>query len=175
MQLEELSLNPPAILISFLEDLGEGENGFGGSKIGQPDFSLADYLQSYCDLAIPDRVKPGNARQSNFWVLDDDNTVIGMLKIRHELTVRTETSGGHIGYYIHREYRGRGFGKRALGLGLAKLKTFGVNRALITIYPENTASIKVALAAGAVFEDTVTDPGSSKAVNRYWVDLDRSD
>lgn len=174
MHLEELSLNPPSSLIPFLEDLGTGENGFGGSKIDQADFSLQDYLQGYCDMANPARIKPGNALQSNFWVLNDDETVIGMLKIRHALTVRTEISGGHIGYYIHGAHRGRGNAKWALELGLAKLKTFGVIRVLVTIYPENTASIKVTLGTGGVYDDTVTDPANGKAIHRYWIELNRS-
>ena len=174
MHLEKLSLNPPASLIPFLEDLGIGENGFGGSQIDQADFSLPDFLQGYCDMAILDRVKPGNAQQSNFGVLNDEETVIGMLKIRHTLTVRTEISGGHIGYYIHGSHRGRGNGKRSLELGLGKLMTFGVIRVLVTIYPENTVSIKVALAAGGIYDDTVTDPANGKAIHRYWIDLNPS-
>jgi predicted acetyltransferase len=54
---------------------------------------------------------------------------------------------------------------------LAKLREFGVTRALITICPENLASIKVTEAVGGVYLDTVYHEDSDHRINRYWIDL----
>lgn len=171
MRLEQLTMNPPAGLLDFLRDLGDGENGFGGSRILHDDFSLEAYLDRFCAMDDPERIEPLLARQTSFWVIDKNDVIVGMLKIRHHLTELTEINGGHIGYYIRKSHRGQGLGKRSLQLGLAKLREFGVTRALITIYPENHASIKVAEALGGVYQDTVDDQKSGHQINRYWIDL----
>ncbi|MDB4473501.1 GNAT family N-acetyltransferase [Opitutaceae bacterium] len=171
MKLQQLSMTPPAGLLEFLRDLGDGENGFGGSRINHDDFSLEDYLQRFCVMNDPDLIEPHLACQTNFWVIDDDEIIVGMLKIRHYLTELTRVNGGHIGYYIRSTHRGRGLGKLSLKLGLGKLQEFGVPKALITIYPENIASIKVTEAVGGIFEDTFYDEKSAKEINRYWIEL----
>ncbi len=119
----------------------------------------------------PARIEPHLARQTNFWVIDDADLIVGMLKIRHYLTELTKLNGGHIGYYIRKTHRGQGLGQRSLKLGLEKLREFGVSQALITIYPENQASIKVAEALGGVFQDTLDHEGSENRIHRYWIDL----
>lgn len=164
-------MNPPAGALDFLRDLGDGENGFGGSRILHDDFSLEAYLDRFCVMDDPVRIEPHLARQSTFWVIDDDDTIVGMLKIRHYLTELTEVNGGHIGYYIRKTHRGRGLGKRSLQLALGQLREFGAERALITIYPENAASIKVAEALGAVYDNTVYHEESDHQINRYWIEL----
>lgn len=171
MKLHKLSMTPPAGLLDFLRDLGDGENGFGGSRIHHDDFSMEAYLRRFCVMDDPERIEPHLARQTNFWVIDRDEIIVGMLKIRHHLTELTRMNGGHIGYYIRKTHRGRGLGKLSLKLALAKLQKFGVSNALITIYPENTASIKVATALGGIYEDTVYDERSAQEINRYWIKL----
>lgn len=172
MKLQQLSMTPPAGLHDFLRDLGDGENGFGGSRINYDDFSMEAYLQRFCIMDDPDLIEPHLARQTNFWVIDEDDLIIGMLKIRHYLTELTRVNGGHIGYYVRSTHRGRGLGKLSLKLGLEKLRAFGVSKALITIYPENTGSIKVTEAVGGIYEDTVDDEKAEKEINRYWIELD---
>lgn len=171
MRLEKLTMTPPTGLLDFLRDLGDGENGFGGSRILHADFSLEAYLERFCVMDDPERIEPHLARQTNFWVIDKNDVIVGMLKIRHHLTELTEINGGHLGYYIRKTHRGQGLGQRSLALGLAKLQEFGVTQALITIYPENQASIKVTEAQGGIYQDTVFHEASARQVNRYWIDL----
>lgn len=171
MKLEPLSLVPPPGLNDFLHDLGKGENGFGGSGVPDGSQSLEAYLTQFSEMTDESKLAAGRAPQSNFWLLAPDGHVVGMLKIRHHLTARTRISGGHIGYYIHGDHRGKGFGKAALALALEELKRWGEPKALITIYPENVASIKVAEANGADYADTVHDPEANQAINRYWIPL----
>lgn len=171
MRLELLSRLPPANLLDFLQDLGDGENGFGGSRIHHADFSLDAYLQRFCDMDDPERIEPYLARQSNFWVINAEDCIVGMLKIRHYLTVLTRENGGHLGYYVRRSHRGQGLGKLTLKLGLEKLREFGVTKALITIYPENIASIKVTTAVGGIYQDTIYHEESSHEINRYSIEL----
>lgn len=79
--------------------------------------------------------------------------------------------GGHIGFYIGRDQRRKGYGKEALRLALMELRSFGGRRALLTVDSDNIASIKVIEANGAQLGTTGTDPETGKEFWRYWVDL----
>ncbi len=171
MKLEEASLNPPNGLSEFLAVLGEGENGFSGTPVHNGQVSLDEYLQSCCDGKDESKLKPGLIPQTTFWLLDPKEKVVGMVKVRHHLVECTRINGGHIGFFIHPSLRLKGYGKQTLALALVELKKIGESKALITVYPENLASIKVVEANGGKFEDTIFDPRTKHEVNRYWIEL----
>ncbi len=171
MKLEEASFNPPIGLSEFLADLGEGENGFSGTPVHNEQVSLNEYLQACCDGKDKSKLKPGLVPQSVFWLLNSDDKVVGMVKIRHCLAERTRINGGHIGFFTHPSHRNKGYGKQALALALKELKNLGESKALITVYTENIASISIVEANGGQFKDTIFDPRTEHDINRYWVNL----
>ena len=94
-----------------------------------------------------------------------------MVKVRHRLNENTRINGGHIGFFIHPSYRGKGYGKQALSLALDELKKIGESEALITVYPANRASIRIVESNGGIFSDTVFDSRTEQEINRYWINL----
>ena len=172
MRLEQASLDPPKGLATFLADLGDGENGFSGTPVHNGEARLQEYLQRCCDQTDESKLEPGLVPQTVFWLLDSEENVIGMVKVRHRLADSTRVNGGHIGFYIHPSYRGKGLGKRALTLALVELRKFGEIKALITVYPENPTSIRIVEANGGQFEDTIFDPRTEHDINRYWIELE---
>jgi predicted acetyltransferase len=48
------------------------------------------------------------------WVIDAADRAVGMVRLRHFLNDRAADHGGHIGYFIKRDQRGRGYGTAAL-------------------------------------------------------------
>jgi hypothetical protein len=94
-----------------------------------------------------------------------------MIRVRHYLTERLLSSGGHIGFFIHSGSRGKGYAKEALRLALAELRRLGENRALLTVHSDNTSSIAVIEANEGRLENTVTDPETGKELRRYWIEL----
>ena len=172
MRLDDVSLNPPKGLNEFLADLGDGESGFSGTPVHNGQVSLAEYLQSCCDGKDESKLEPDLVPQTIFWVLDSDNKVVGMLKVRHRLVESTRINGGHIGFFIHPSHRRKGYGKQALALALAELKKLGEPKALITVYPENIASIRIVETNGGQLEDTIFDTRTEHEINRYWIKLE---
>ena len=76
-------------------------------------------------------------------------------KLRHFLTDALRKAGGHIGYGIAPQYRGKGYGKELLKLLLRKADEMGIDKVLVTIHLDNRASLAVALAnGGAIAEQT---------------------
>jgi len=171
MRLEKASLTPPKGLQDFLVDLGDGENGFSGTPVHNRDVSLQEYLQICCDMPDESKLKPGLVPQTIFWLLDSDDKVIGMVKVRHRLIESTRTNGGHIGFFVHPSHRGKGYGKQALALALTELKKIGELEALLTVYPENKASKRIVESNGGQYCDTVFDPKTKHEISRYWINL----
>ncbi len=80
------------------------------------------------------------------------------------LTDSLKKSGGNIGYGIAPMYRGKGYGKLLLHLLLQKANEAGVEKALLTIAPDNLPSIAVAMANGGTFAEETDE------YVRVWVD-----
>ena len=171
MKLERASLNPPRGLQELLADLGDGENRFQGAPVHRGEMTLHEYLQSCCDMRDESKLRSGLVPQTVFWVLDPDGIAIGMVKVRHRLNDRLRIHGGHIGFLIRSDQRGQGYGKQALALALDELRKLGVTRALITVNPENTPSLRVVEANGGQYHDMSADPETGSKVKRYWIDM----
>jgi predicted acetyltransferase len=155
----------------MLHELGGGETGFGGTSFGLGKKDLADFLRECVDGEDPAKVNPGFVPMSVFWVMDEANQLVGIVRMRHRLNEQLLQRGGHLGYYIRPSARGRGYAKRALGLGLQRLRELGVARVLVTVDPDNAASIRVILANGGLPDTPGRHPENGNPVNRYWFDL----
>ena len=170
VRLEPSSLNPPSGLDALLQDLGAGENGFGGTPVYQGEMTLIDFLQHSIDMRDAAKVGADRVPQTLFWVIDAKDRAIGIVRMRHYLNDRLRDHGGHIGYFIKRDQRGRGYGRAALRQALAELRALGEERALLTVDLDNHASIRVIEAHGGQLESTDRDE-TGNAVVRYWIDL----
>lgn len=101
---------------------------------------------------------------------DDGGRAVGMVRVRHCLNDRLLLHGGHVGYYVRRSERGKGYATSALRLAVGHLRTMGVSRVLVTVNPANAASIRSVLANGGAADGQGLDPDSGELVNRYWID-----
>jgi predicted acetyltransferase len=172
MHLERASETPPPGLAEFLRELGDGEGGFGGTSFGRHETNLAGFLRACLDGEDAAKLRPGLVPQTVYWMIDDNSdAVIGMVRVRHYLNDVLLRSGGHIGYYVRPAARGRGHATRALRLALDALRDRGVTRVLVTVAPDNAASIRVALANGGEFDGQGPKPETGEVLNRYWIDL----
>lgn len=172
IRLEPASPNPPPGLKELLADLGAGENGFGGTPVHAGKATLEEYLRQCCDMPDPTKLRPGLVPQTVFWALDASGKAIGIVRLRHHLNDKLRVHGGHIGYFVRHDQRGRGYGKEMLRLALDELRRLGEKRALITADPDNTPSIRVIEANGGQLSDLSTDAETGARYRRYWIDLE---
>jgi predicted acetyltransferase len=170
MRLERVSDCPPAGLAEFLKQLGGGEGGFGGTSFGRGEADLDAFLRWCLDGEDPAKVPAGFVPQTVFWLIAGGGELVGMVRVRHRLNDRLLQSGGHVGYYVRRSERGKGYGTRALALALDRLRGAGVRRALVTVDPTNEPSNRVALANGGKLDGQGRND-AGVVVNRYWVEL----
>lgn len=93
------------------------------------DIVLPKLMMHEHPVNMPDWFVP-----ETFYYLWDDDTLVGEFRIRHYLTDALKEGAGHIGYSIHKYFRGRGYGTKGLAL------TLGVARKIV---PENEIYLRV--------------------------------
>ncbi len=168
--LEVADLQHPKGIATLIADLGNGENGFGGTAVTQGGLTLNEYLR-YCDEINSHRnLIAGDIPRSFFWLLDETGEAVGIVRMWHYLNDSLRERTGHISYYISRDQRGKGYGREALCLGLRELAKVGEKRALVVADLENVGSTKVILANGGKLE-SIGRGGAGKKYGRYWITL----
>lgn len=91
---------------------------------------------------------------------------LGSLVVRHRLL--EEGLGGHIGYHVIHPWQHQGHATRMLAAGLVEARALGIDRALLTVAPENAWSRRVVERNGGV-----PDGRNSEGEDRFWIDLRR--
>ena len=135
----------------YIRDLAENENGFTNLSHG---ISWENFLSLYIprrrQFVTGDGLEEEMVKQFDYllWL---DGEIVGMYRIRPELNDFLKTvTGGHIGYGIKKEYRGKGLGTQGLKLALEVLKTKTKDsEAYLFVHKDNPASLKVMQKNGA--------------------------
>jgi predicted acetyltransferase len=107
---------------------------------------------------------------STYWLVEGDE-VVGVSNLRHRLTDRLRTEGGHIGYGIRPSARGRGLGREILRLTLAEAARRGIGRVLLTCARANAPSAAVIAANGGRLDSEEYIEARGEVVQRWWVEL----
>ncbi|WP_322170845.1 GNAT family N-acetyltransferase [Acutalibacter caecimuris] len=101
--------------------------------------------------------------KSTLYILTNENGPAGALDLRHYLTERLRSGGGHIGYGIRPSLRGNHFAPYMLGLGIEKAKDKGIDRVLVCCDETNLASAHTIEDCGGRLENVVD------GLRRYWI------
>ncbi len=132
---------------TFIKDLNEGNR-----HLHKP---YADWVEPVPETAL--------------WLVKDDK-YIGAFNIRHRLNWHLEKWGGHINFVIRPSMRGKGFGKKILQKGIPFANYLGIERALLTIAPDNEAAARIIEFCGGELQDELHATNQFPARKRYWLD-----
>ena len=152
-----------------------GEDGEGYYMINTATARAdpAGHVKRLQEMEHGSNLPEGWVPMSTRWLIDDNQgttgRVVGEARIRHALSPPLEIEGGHVGYFIHPELRGRGYGNAILALALGELARMGVERVLVTCNADNLRSRRVIERNGGAFDRYTTSPKSGKQVMRYWI------
>ncbi|MDL2248196.1 GNAT family N-acetyltransferase [Tyzzerella sp. OttesenSCG-928-J15] len=130
------------------------------------------YLQMDEDFRNSVNIAEGYSGRTSYFMVDSDRPdyFIGSVSVRYELTSELINIGGHIGYSIRPNERGKGYGTKQLQLALDVCRKLGIENALLTCNNTNMASAAVIKKCGGVFESSFTEDNSN-IVDRYWIKL----
>jgi predicted acetyltransferase len=128
----------------FVGDMPVDENGLTNSLHG---ISKQDFFTK----ALPDMMKHEKGEDMPDWMVPEtilylwqDETIVGQFRIRHYLNDALRTGAGHIGYFIAKDYRGKGFATEGLRQTLDVARTIvPENEIYLRVNEDNPASLKV--------------------------------
>jgi predicted acetyltransferase len=138
-------------------------------SINQRDFNFETLIQSLINESKGIDLADDWVPASTFFLIDNNNKILGATNIRHRLTEALKIEGGHIGYGIRPGQRSKGYGTKILKLALQKIKEMGINKILITCNKENTHSAKVITNNDGKLDSEISKDG--RIVQRYWVEI----
>ena len=148
LSLQPVSQNDGREFYDMLQHIGPKENGFINSAHGIPYAGFPAYLARKVDMARGVGLEDWMVPASTFWLMAG-GVPVGQGNLRHRLTDALREAGGHIGYAIASDHRGRGYGRELLRLLLEEARRMGITEEiLVTVYPDNIASRRVAEANG---------------------------
>ncbi|WP_342433501.1 GNAT family N-acetyltransferase [Neobacillus sp. FSL H8-0543] len=120
-------------------------------------------------LEKDENLPEGWVPDSTYWLVNEDNKVLGVVNIRHRLTERLLNEGGHIGYGIRPSERRKGYATKLLELSLEKTKEIGITRVLVVCDEKNTGSAKTIMNNGGVADtDYIEEDGN--VIKRFWIE-----
>lgn len=145
---------------------------WGPSRLTPSSFNLdgyEDYEVYLKSLKIRESGEGKWVPSTNYFLVNDENRVLGMVDIRHELTENLLQIGGHIGYSVRPSERRKGYATYILKEALKKCKALGIERALVTCNDDNIGSLKTILNNNGL-EDEHFIESNGNIVRRFWID-----
>jgi predicted acetyltransferase len=102
-----------------------------------------------------------------FAIRTHDSAIVGAANIRYYID-EPHYHNGHIGYSVHPQERGKGYGKEILRLALIKTVELGIIEPVVSCNKDNRASKKIIERNGLEFEKQyIENDGSVVLVYRY--------
>jgi predicted acetyltransferase len=168
MILRELTIEDEAQALAGHHELAQGNWEYLLKY--EPGMKWSEYISLLDAEARGINLAPGRVR-ATFLIAEVDGVLVGRSSIRHTLNEFLLNVGGHIGYGVRPEYRGRGYAKEILKQSLIYVKGLGVEMALLTCDDDNYASARVIESQGGVLENKVVFERTLK--RRYWIALNQ--
>ena len=149
------------------KSLAEGSHISGSAHLHKYDF---DAWLKYCDDLRSGNIKDDLSGAVQYIAIrTSDNKMVGMMQIRHTLTPFLEKYGGHVGYSVAPDERGKGYATAMVKLAMTDCKKHGITDVLISCRKSNIASRRVIEKCGGRFANEVEY--EDVILTRYWVKL----
>ena len=137
----------------FVRDMPIDENGLTNEwhGISREDFE-EKAIGKMIAFAKGENLPEGFVPES-FLFLWNDNEIVGQFRIRHYLCESLRTGAGHIGYFIKKEFRGKGYGTEGLKQTLQIAKNIVLeDEIFLRVNKDNPASLKVMVHNGGYID-----------------------
>lgn len=134
----------------FITNFPENENGFTNPDCGvsREEFETS-VIPRYMNYSKGICLSTGHVPSTNYFLWEDD-IIVGLFRIRHELNDALRNGAGHIGFGIKKEYRGKGYATEGLKLLIEKAREIiKEDEIYLSVRKSNPASLRVQQKNGA--------------------------
>jgi predicted acetyltransferase len=136
------------------------------------DFDASDFpalIKNLENCSKGINLPEGLVEHSTYWLVNENNRVLGAVNIRHRLSEWLLNFAGHIGYGVRPSERRKGYASEALSQALQIAKSMEIDRALVVCDRDNIASARTIMKNGGVLENEIEKDGV--LMQRYWIDI----
>jgi predicted acetyltransferase len=152
-------------------NVGSHINGSGGLD------RYLDNYQGWLDKLEQDRMCIPNEQRvpaETYYLVNEQDRIIGMINIRLCLNERLMKCGGHIGYGIRPSERNKGYNKINLYLALLRCQKLGIKEVILDCDSTNLASSHTIEALGGIRIDEYYSSHEQCLAWRYIINVDES-
>lgn len=169
MQLKRPSVDLIPSYEAFMNAMGTAGEELWQALLRRPGETDKEMTERF--LRAETKPKPGLVPESFFWAVNDQETVLGRISLRHHLIPALSEFGGHIGYEVHPAYRRQGVASFMLAELLKQPETRRVGKLLLTCDPENLGSVKTIEKNGGKLEKTRFVERVKRDTSYYWIEV----
>lgn len=132
--------------------------------------AFAKFIQMLddCENGIVDK---NFSSTTSYFVIDENDRLIGATSLRHYLTYEGFRTWGHIGYGVRPSERLKGYATRMLMLMLEQAKKKLIYKVLIGVHDSNVGSWKTVEKCGGILENIVKVENDDEPIRRYWITI----
>ncbi|EJW17895.1 GNAT family N-acetyltransferase [Paenibacillus alvei] len=164
IELRPLQLTDGYELYEMLQAIGPGENGFVNSAYGMRRGQFRSFLRQHWNISQGIGLQPQYVQQTIYWLYVNGKAV-GYGKLRHRLNEALLERGGHIGYVIRLDERGKGYGTLILRELVREAARLGLTEVLLTVDKDNIRSRKVIEGNGGTLREL------KDGICKYWIPI----
>lgn len=138
--------------ISFKQEFFDnGEITINGSELLDHTDSYDEWLKSVTDNTSSDTVNPSWVVTDTFFAFDENNRIVGIIDLRHELNDFLKEFG-NCGYSVRPSERRKGYATEMLKLVLEHARQIGMDKVQLSVERSNEASVKTITKNGGKYE-----------------------
>lgn len=113
-------------------------------------------------------VDPRFCSTTSYFVVDENDRLVGAASLRHYLTIEGMKTWGHCGYGIRPSERRKGYATQVLKMLLEEAEKKGIRRVRIGAHTSNVGSCKTIEKCGFTFLEEVQDPDDeNEKIRKY--------
>lgn len=148
LYLKEINFDDMEKEYLFVREIPFDENGFTNEWHGCTREEFDEVVRRRIAYSKGEELRSGYVPETFLYLWKDDG-IVGEFRIRHFLCDSLREGAGHIGYFIGKEYRGRGYATEGLRLTLEMAeKIVPEEEIYLRVNKDNPASLAVMLKNG---------------------------